>query len=510
MAGLDKKSCKSPRGNPQALLNLCLLVSSTLMLSAAEGRGQVEREESDRGRRVYMEKCVFCHGEDGNGAGPASSFLDPSPRDFTNGIFKIRSTHWMSLPTDEDLFDVVTKGMPGTGMPDWADLSETDRRAVVSYLKRFSSRFATESPGDPVASDGKPAGSAELLQRGRELFHRSKCFLCHGKEGRGDGPITVTLWQEWKRPFRARDLTRRDQFRGGGEVEDIFRTVSTGLNGTPMGAYDSLLTVEERWALAHYVRSLSEKQIESGGVVLRSKKVNGDIPRDRSAALWSERPHMMLDLGGQVIRRPRLWNPTVSRLSIRSLYNEKEVAFLIEWNDPTCRPEHDLRDAVAIQFAADFSGGSERPYFLQGTRDRPVLLWQWRSGQSCLPDSAGGTVDALLAFGIDRLAPGEAKATLVEGDGVWHSGEWSVLLIGKRVTPGVEGPVLFPAGELLPVAFSAWDGSNNEYGPRVSLSSWYYLGLEVQRPRWALLLIGAAFLSALFLADSAFVRLRRK
>ena len=52
------------------------------------------------------------------------------------------------------------------------------------------------------------------------------------------------------------DLTS-GQFKSGPAVEDIFRTMSTGLSGTPMPSYRDSLPEEDRWALAYYVLALS-------------------------------------------------------------------------------------------------------------------------------------------------------------------------------------------------------------------------------------------------------------
>ncbi|MCK5237160.1 MAG: hypothetical protein KAR06_09260, partial [Deltaproteobacteria bacterium] len=35
---------------------------------------------------IYIEKCSWCHGNEGKGDGPASKFLRPAPRDLTEGV----------------------------------------------------------------------------------------------------------------------------------------------------------------------------------------------------------------------------------------------------------------------------------------------------------------------------------------------------------------------------------------------------------------------------------------
>jgi len=85
---------------------------------------------------------------------------------------------------------------------------------------------------------------------------RSKCWECHGHTGKGDGEKAPGLKDDFGFPVRPADLTS-GQFKSGPAVEDIFRTMSTGLSGTPMPSYRDSLPEQDRWALAYYVVSLS-------------------------------------------------------------------------------------------------------------------------------------------------------------------------------------------------------------------------------------------------------------
>lgn len=210
------------------------------------------------GRLVYERRCAGCHGAAGDGWGPAATFLDVQPRDFRLGVFKFRSTPSGSLPTDGDLLRTLTNGVRGTAMPTWHELPFKERVAAIRYLKTFSDRWTEESPPASIGIPAEPpAASAELLARGKEVWGEAKCAQCHGDTGKGDGPSAPDLTDDFGFPILPADLTT-GLFKSGAGVRDIFRTMSTGLDGTPMPSFaDAFPEEEDRWALAYYVLALS-------------------------------------------------------------------------------------------------------------------------------------------------------------------------------------------------------------------------------------------------------------
>ncbi len=89
--------------------------------------------QATRGKAVYDKWCAECHGNTGAGDGSAAEYMLPRPRDFTKGVYQIRTTASGELPTDADLLHVVTEGMPGSAMPDWKTrLNDTERADVVA------------------------------------------------------------------------------------------------------------------------------------------------------------------------------------------------------------------------------------------------------------------------------------------------------------------------------------------------------------------------------------------
>ena len=209
----------------------------------------------DRGRAVYQQRCVGCHGVNGDGNGIAATFLSPRPRDFTAAVFKFRSTPSGALPTDGDLYRTVTRGVRWTAMPTWHELPDKDRLAVVAFIKTFSKRWKEEKLEPPLIATA-PSASGEIVARGKDLYASAKCWECHGEHGRGDGPSAAQLKDDLDRPIRPTDLTR-GQLKGGAHVADVFRTMTNGLDGTPMPSFADTMSDDERWAISYYVLSLS-------------------------------------------------------------------------------------------------------------------------------------------------------------------------------------------------------------------------------------------------------------
>src|SRR5262245_30965746 len=207
------------------------------------------------GKAVYDRKCMLCHGEKGDGKGPSASELSPPPRDFTAGVYKIRSTS-SKIPSDDDLFKVITDGMPGTSMPAWKVLPEKDRRDLVAYIKAFAAdKFKEAAKKQELPKE--VASSAESIKRGKEMYEAIECHQGHGAAGRADGPSRAELKDEWGHPIKPANLTQRWNFRGGKSRQDIAMRLATGLLGTPMPSFiDSVEKPEDIWHLTNFIESL--------------------------------------------------------------------------------------------------------------------------------------------------------------------------------------------------------------------------------------------------------------
>lgn len=447
----------------------CALVAGAALAQGQRAAGSLQDIEA--GKQIYTRKCAQCHGEDGKGEGPAAAVVFPKPRDFTRGVYKIRTTPSGMVPTDEDLFRVITLGLPGTSMPAWTALPERDRRLLVQYIKTFSAQFNEQTP-TPITFPPEVPPSSESIARGQELYRDAECWQCHGDEGRGDGPSLPDLKDDWDHPIWPANLTKCWNFRGGSTRQDIFRAFMTGLSGTPMPSYAEIFEPDQAWDLTNYVHSLCRNRTID--IIVRGSTVDGDLPTDPNDPRWDKVQGIDFPLVGQIIQEPRHFTPAVDVVTVKALHNDTEVALLLIWDDRThskadaAAQIHD--DAFVVQWPVRLSEGSEKPYFLYGDTSRPAYLWQWQASNEGLVE--------LNATGFGTQSPQPKESQGLKGTTVYQHGRYKMLVRRALLTESKDIDLQFEEGKFIPIAFSAWDGSNGEVGNKRAISAWYYLYLE--------------------------------
>ena len=84
--------------------------------------------DATKGRAVYEQRCLACHGSQGKGDGPTGKVLVPPAADFTSAASKKKS--------DAELLKIIENGKPPTAMIAWkGQLSDQDIQHVLAYVK---------------------------------------------------------------------------------------------------------------------------------------------------------------------------------------------------------------------------------------------------------------------------------------------------------------------------------------------------------------------------------------
>jgi mono/diheme cytochrome c family protein len=234
------------------------------------------------GERRYALYCRACHGDKGDGKGPAAHGVRPPPRDFTLGSFKFGAVPGGTLPNDDDFVRIVRFGLHGTAMRAWDGVPETNLLGIIQYLKTFSPRWKDEEPGETIAPTPDPWQSKEApaVERGRALYHgMANCLSCHpayapkryiyevSKQltGRGATDYRNDMYgseltkSEYGVKLLPPDFTRvelRSIRPPDHQLEDLYRVIASGVGGTAMPTWRGALPEEDLWSLVHFVDSL--------------------------------------------------------------------------------------------------------------------------------------------------------------------------------------------------------------------------------------------------------------
>ncbi len=515
---------------------LAFTLAGAGLLSLAAGPTEVAaRGDAKKGQALYAQKCAVCHGTTGKGDGVAEFVLFPKPRDLTSGKFKIRST--TSLPTDDDLFRVVTQGIPGTAMPSWTVLSDAQRWDLVAYVKSLSPVFAQQKALKPGLIPPTPKLTPALLETGKKFYAEAECLKCHGATGKGDGESADTLKDEWGYPIVPYDFTVAGRMKGGHSVRDVYRTLLNGIGGTPMPSFADSLSPEETWGLAYYVMSLAkepQKKTPAEAGAVRVKRVAGDLPADPTAAAWRSAALQSVPLRTLWLRPQH-----ATAVRVAALHNGKEIGFLLEWADPLADQAalgaEQFRDAAAVQLplSAGKAANPEASYVMGDAR-QPVNIWHWKADwqldvaryrdredryaalavddmpfvrglRSSDPQAAVAPTDSheplfltaravnnpmarprrspvenLNGAGVGTITSQPADAQLIRGEGRWADGKWRVVMVRALKTANPRDAQLEP-GQESAVAFAVWDGAQRDRDGQKAVSVWQRLLIEAGR-----------------------------
>ena len=118
--------------------------------------------------------------------------------------------------------------------------------------------FAADGDGKAVKTDAvvkadkRDAPNPAALAKGKKVYE-TNCMVCHGPKGGGDGAAASGL-----NPKPRNFL--KDAFKQGESEGEIFNTVSKGLAGTAMPAWEAVLSEKDRKNVAAFVHSLRPKK----------------------------------------------------------------------------------------------------------------------------------------------------------------------------------------------------------------------------------------------------------
>ncbi len=111
--------------------------------------------------------------------------------------------------------------------------------APTSEAEIFDAKDAAAAIPNPVSA------TAESIARG-EYFYQVNCLVCHGAQGRGDGPVGQKFTDPT--PVDLNEDYTQDQADG-----QIFFTLTRGRVAMPF--YRDALSQQERWDVVNYIKN---------------------------------------------------------------------------------------------------------------------------------------------------------------------------------------------------------------------------------------------------------------
>jgi hypothetical protein len=237
--------------------------------------------------------------------------------------------------------------------------------------------------------------------------------------------------------------------------------------------------------------------VSSEGMIIRARLVEGELPTGPEDASWAKVSPMTLPLSGQIITRPVWPEPTARALTVRSLHNGTEIAFLLDWQDNTKNDRltpGTFRDGVAIGLPL----GDAPAFFCMGQLDHYINIWHWKADwQSDIDRRAAKTsekardgvrtfeviprrvssVEDLIGGGFSTLTTKE-KQGRVQGKAAWKDGVWHVVMRRPLVSEEQENEAKLIPGRVQTVSFAVWNGENKERNGQKAVAPWFQLVID--------------------------------
>jgi DMSO reductase family type II enzyme heme b subunit len=278
-------------------------------------------------------------------------------------------------------------------------------------------------------------------------------------------------------------------------------------------------------------------------VVVRAKLIQGEVPTDPAAPIWNTIAATEFPMSPQVHWQKRIGSVTVKSVKVRGVHNNKQIAFMVEYADPT----QDPADAAALEFMV----GDKKAHFAHGqpmgqVEGGPVNIWYWRNDAPAAADMSAmgfGTLKKQAQQDVQAKAVWKDEKTKIKfkerkqslrkdpkgelvkdpksGDPIVDeetkvveqevSGVWRVVFTRALATTDKEDVQIQP-GTFPNVAFAVWDGKKQESGDlkesgsQKAVSSWWYINAEPP-PDYSIYLYG--LIAVVLAAGVEFVIIRK-
>lgn len=250
-------------------------------LAAAAPASSPAATVHSRGKALYEQNCVVCHGLAGNADTPVGRLLKPRPRNFADPIE-------MARVTVDRIYRAIKDGRPGTAMAPWKqNFTETEIGDLIDYIHALGTAAIT------------PRVSTERLslEVGRRIYDR-ECASCHGSDGSADTPVARVLSPPPRVFADPIVMARLDDGR-------VYLAIYRGRPGTAMGGRGELLAPAEIIDVMRYIRTLARPLPAGMTPAQLDARVGEQVYRQHCIACHGENGNGRTEIGQHLAPPPR-------------------------------------------------------------------------------------------------------------------------------------------------------------------------------------------------------------
>ncbi len=274
------------KAESQHVATLARRLADDLLAGYPIGAVPAAPPEPGRVTALYAQQCAACHGSAGRGDGPAAAGLDPPPIAFTDAGRAAQRTPLA-------LYEVISQGVPGTGMASFAGLSEEDRWALAFYVGNLAYSPQAREEGEALWRENADAHgripTLEALTRTREAdlattlspeqAHAIVAYLRDRPQAvnepvAGTGPLALA---------RQRLADSQRAYAAGDTAQATTLALSAYLDGVEpveptLATRDAALMREIETAMAHYRTQLG-RRADPSDVATQAARINALFDR---------------------------------------------------------------------------------------------------------------------------------------------------------------------------------------------------------------------------------------
>ncbi len=181
-------------------------------------------------------------------------------------------------------------------------------------------------------------------------------------------------------------------------------------------------------------------------IIIPVTKISGSIP-DAASSVWSVADDTIIPMSGQVVAKPRNYNPTVKVVYVQAVTNGKEIGIRLRWADGTRNEQfiqsEQFKDAAAVEFPVKKPETlpDGKPHFAMGNADQTVNIWHWKSEwqkdmagmldmEDQYPNMAMGSAGYYMYEPASRATAIDKRTTFIDAgsgknEGVFNTGAWA-------------------------------------------------------------------------------------